>query len=277
MNDLDYTDDLHALMDRTLADLPVPTHRLHEGALRHGRRVRRRRRLRVAAGGTVAAAALVAAALPVLGGGTGTADGGVAVEPTPTPLARPFEPHPGWWDMPVGEMRHRLEALLPDDVVVESFQKRNTEAAPGESRVFHGRFGGVLRSADDTGPGSIEIMLVELPQDATALADLRSQHLSCAGFPESWTFEGPVSGATCEEGDLQDGRPAQRTIAFTDQGVEYREVRRWTDRGEIYAAVSSSTERKWGPPASARHAPLTPDELLAVGTSATWTDWEPAD
>jgi hypothetical protein len=276
MNDLDLADDLHALMDRALADLPVPEQRLHGSALRTGRQLRRRRRLGVAAGGAVAAAALVAAALPSLAGSSDSTDGGVAVEPTPTPQVRPFEAHPGWWDMPVAEMRARLEVLLPEGVTIQSYDKRNTEAAPGESRVFHGRFGAALRDADDAGPGSIEIMLYELPQDATALADLRAQHLSCDGFPDTWDIAEPLAdGASCEEGDVQGGRPYQRAIAFEDQGVEYRELRRWTDRGEIYVATSSSTERKWGPPASAVHAPLTPAELLEVGTSDTWTTWTP--
>ncbi|GAA4732267.1 hypothetical protein GCM10023350_14550 [Nocardioides endophyticus] len=87
-------------------------------------------------------------------------------------------------------------------------------------------------------------MLSELPQDPAALADVRAQHLSCD--PEDWDFvdlDGPVQ---CETSDVHSGRPFQRTVTFTDQGVNYTEVRRWTAGGEIYAAVSSSTERKVG-------------------------------
>ena len=262
--------DLHDLMEHALSDLPTPTARLHAGALRHGRPLRRRQR---AIGGLAAAAvvaAIAAVAVPFVDG-TGSRAGDVASEPPRPPRAEvPFVSHPGWWDMRVGPMRARLLALLPDDVDLTSYEKVNTDHGPGETDAWSGVLRGTLRDATDVGPGSIEIFLVELPQDPSALADLRRQHLSCD--PDVWDLTDPEDTVHCETGDVHGGRPYQRTATFTDQGVTYTEVRRWTGDGEIYAAVSNSTQRKWGPPASAVRAPLTLPELVAVVDSASWTD-----
>jgi hypothetical protein len=206
--------------------------------------------------------------VPILGG-TGPTAADVATEPKPRPpQPHPFVAHPGWWDMPVPEMRERLVALLPDDVEITAYDRVNTDHAPGESNQFAGVFSGTVRNATDDGPGSLEIMLTELPQDSVALAEVRTQHLTCD--LDDWEFvdlDGPVK---CEVSDLQGGRPFQRTITYTDQGVTYVEVRRWTDGGEIYAAVANSTQRKWGPPTSAVRAPLTASELTAIAVSSSW-------
>ena len=159
-------------------------------------------------------AALAAVVTPVVGGG-GPAPGGVAVDP-PSRQPHAFVAHPGWWDMPVGEMRTRLAALLPDDVTITGYAKKNTDHAPGESSAWSGVFEGTLRDPSDIGPGSVEIMLIELPQDPAARADLRAQHLSCD--PDDWNFvdvQGPVA---CETSDVRDGLPTRRTTHFTDQG-----------------------------------------------------------
>ena len=66
MTDLDSGADLHDLMDRALSDLPTPTDRLREGALRHGRPLRRRRRM-VTGLASVAVVAATAAVLTRLG------------------------------------------------------------------------------------------------------------------------------------------------------------------------------------------------------------------
>lgn len=272
MTDLDSGADLHDLMDRALTDLPTPTDRLREGALRQGRPLRRRRRM-VTGLASVAAVAATAAVLVPIVGGSGPDGGGIATEPDPTPPAQTKQPddfvaHPGWWDMSVGQMRQRLVALLPDDVEVASYAKTNTDHAPGESSAWSGVFRGTLRDTSDVGPGSIEIFLTELPQDPAALADIRAQHLTCD--LDDWEFvelDGPVE---CETSDLRGGRPFQRTITYTDQGVTHIEVRRWEGAGEVYTSVANSTERRWGPPASAVHPPLTLAELTAVAESPSW-------
>jgi hypothetical protein len=267
--DLTLGPDLHELMDRSLADLGVPTDRLQRGAVQQGRAVRRRRRV-AGAVGAVAAVTLAALLVVTGSGGSDPTRTDVATEPPADAFGRP-----GWWDMPVGEMRDRLAALLPDDVAISDYERTNTDHAPGESDAWAGVFLGTLRDSADVGPGSIEVMLLELPIDAAARAQMRREDLRCAGFPETWDLPDLTDGAFCEEGEMRGGQPFRRTITYENQGVEYREVRRWTGQGEIYAAVSSSTERKWGPPASAIHAPLTRAELEVVAGSPTWQDWIP--
>jgi hypothetical protein len=274
MTDLDNGNDLHALMDRALVDLPVPTDRLYGGAVRRGRPLRRRRRAGAALGALALAAAAVVVTLPAVTGGEGDA-GGVATDPHPQRASpQPFVSHPGWWDMPVGPMRERLAALLPPRVTIADFERLNTDHGPGESAVLHGVLTGTLRNASDIGPGSIEIFLTELPQDPVARADLRAQHLSCDPHTRNIVdVDGPVQ---CRTSDVRDGQPYERTVTFTDQGVTYSVVYRWSGDGEIYAATANSTQRKWGPPASAVHPPLTLPQLAAIAESPTWTTW-PSD
>lgn len=269
MTDLDSGADLHDLMDRALTDLPTPTDRLREGALRQGRPLRRRRRMVTGLASVAVVAATAAVVVPIVGG-DGPTPGGVATDPPPKPQPKApddFVAHPGWWDMPVGQMRQRLVALLPDDVEIASYAKINTDHAPGESSAWSGAFTGTLRNAADVGPGSIEIFLTELPQDPAALADVRARHLSCA--LDDWTFD-PQDPPQCKNGDFRGGRPYERTVTLTNNGVTYTEVRRWTGAGEIYAAVANSTQRKWGPPASADRPPLTLSELTEVAESPSW-------
>jgi len=265
MTDLDSGADLHALMDRALADLPTPTEQLHAGALRVGRPLRRRRRAGAAAVGVAVVAALAAVTVPFVGG-SGPAPGQVATDP-PANQPRTFVAHPGWWDMPVGEMHERLLTLLPDDVSITGYERVDTDHAPGESAAWSGVFAGTLRDTSDIGPGSIEIFLTELPQDPTALADVRAQHLSCD--LDDWTFD-PQHPPRCRNGDFRGGRPYQRTVTLTNDGITYTEVRRWTGDGEIYAAVANSTQRKWGPPASAARPPLTLPDLVTIASSSSW-------
>ncbi|GAA4696404.1 hypothetical protein [Nocardioides conyzicola] len=270
MTDLDSGADLHDLMDRALTDLPTPTARLREGALRQGRPLRRRRRVVTGLAGFAVVAATAAVLVPIVGS-DGPTTGGVATETPPTPQPKQpddFVAHPGWWDMPVGEMRTRLLALLPNDVEISSYAKISTDHAPGESSVLSGVFRGTLRDASGDGPGSIEIFLTELPQDPTALADVRAQHLSCD--LSDWELDDLAAPVQCELGDRHDGSPHQRTITFTNNGITYTEVRRWSGAGEIYAATANSTQRKWGPPASAARPPLTLSELTAVVDSPSW-------
>ena len=270
MTDLDSGADLHDLMDRALTDLPTPTDRLREGALRHGRPLRRRRRMVTGLASVAVVAATAAVMVPIVGG-DGPVSGSVATDPPPTPQPKQpddFVAHPGWWDMPVGEMRKRLVALLPDDVEVASYAQINTDHAPGESSAWSGVFRGTLRDATDVGPGSIEIMLTELPQDPAALADVRARHLTCD--LDDWEFVELTGPVDCETSDLRGGLPFERTITYTDQGVTHIGVWRWDGAGEIYTSVANSTQRKWGPPASAAHPPLTPSELTAIAESPSW-------
>jgi hypothetical protein len=266
MTDLDSGADLHVLMDRALTDLPTPAERLREGAVRRGRSLRRRRRAGVAAASVAVVAAFAAVAVPFVGG-SGPAPGGVAVDP-PAAKVPPSPSHPGWWDMPVGEMRDRLLALLPDDVEITGYARVNTDHAPGESDKFAGVFNGTLRDQTDLGPGSVSIMLTELPRDPAALAEVRAQHFRCND--DDFEFVDLESPASCETSDVRDGHAHERTVTFTDQGVTYIEVRRWAGDGEIYAAVANSTERKWGPLASALRPPLTLPELIKIAESSSW-------
>ncbi|WP_028642915.1 hypothetical protein [Nocardioides sp. URHA0020] len=270
MTDLDSGADLHDLMDRALTGVSTPTDRLREGALHQGRPLRRRRRVVTGIASMAVVAATAAVMVPIVGG-DGPTPGTVATDPSPKPQPKApddFVAHPGWWDMPVSDMRTRLVGLLPADVEIASYARTNTEHGPGESSAWSGVFTGTLRNSAATGPGSIEIMLTELPQDPAALADVRTQHLSCD--LSDWDLRDLTTPVHCELGDRRGGLPHQRTISFTNNGISYAEVRRWDGDGEIYAAVANSTQRKWGPPASAARPPLTVAELTAVAESPSW-------
>lgn len=269
MTDLDLGPDLHDLMDRSLADVHVPTDRLQHGAVQRGRVVRRRRRIATAAGAIALATVAAVVVVPGLAGSDPT-EGQVAVDPGEH--EQPFVPR-GWWDMPVKPMHHHLEALLPEGVTIESYQKRSTDSAPGESTVFHGNFMGTIRDADDDGPGSIQIMMYELPRDRHSVAEARGQELTCD--VENWDVDPLSDPVQCHTIRGSDGRVRERTVTHTQDGVTYVEVRRWVGRISTYFAVANSVERKWGPPASAAAAPLTLAELRTIAASPTWQDWTP--
>lgn len=265
--------ELRDLIERALDDVTMPSG-LGDQAVTAGERLRRRRRAGTALAGLAAAAAVAAIALPLGGGGTattGTPAGGsspspsapVSAEPTPGPLVS----HPGWWDMPVAQMRDRLADLLPEDVTIADFERTNTDHAPGESDRFRGYLRGTLAAADGS-LGSVNIMLVQLPQDADALASELHRMFACDRA--EWEADGPMASFACTGDSAQ-----QRTVELADQGVTYREARRRAGNGSIYVAVANSVEAKWGPPASADQPPLTLDDLERIAASDVWTDWSP--
>jgi len=284
-------DDLRDVFDRAMTDLSVPTARLCEGATRTGRRLRWRRRALVGAGGLAAAAAVGAFLVPLVGGSGDTArDPGMATEPPADPSGRPsaassaepptepFVARPGYWDMPAQEMRDRAAGLLPEGVTISSYERKNTEHAPGESDEMVGDLRATL--SGPSGPGSLEVGLIQspdvepiftIPADPSALdgVDLTSTDFSCnpANF---W-----VKPTVCETLTDAQGQPYGVIIELTDAGVTTRTVKLIANEGVVRASVANSVERKWTPPTSAAEPPLTLDQLQAVATSATWTDWTP--
>lgn len=281
LEDLAEFDDLRVLMTGALAELDVPTARLRERATVDGRRLRRRRRALVAVGGLAAAAAAAAFTVPLIGGsGTTARDGGYADTPTAaaTSLAEPPHPfvdRPGWWDMPAAEMASRLSALLPRHVTLASYETTIPDPGPGRSSARIGDLGGTV--AARTGPGSVEVMLTQL-SDQAVLDAARS-----AG--ETWgdqDFGCPpdlgdpaVQVRTCATRADAAGQVVERQLETLQGGVTYREVRLVTDGGIVYAATANSTQRKWTAPPSASHNPLTLDQLARIASSTTWTDWTP--
>lgn len=283
LEELAQFDDLRDLMTRALADLDVPTHRLGDRAELDGRRLRRRRRALVAAGGFAAAATVAAFAVPLAGGSGNTAhDAGYAGSPptmSATDLAdlpAPFVDRPGYWDMPAAEMAARLADLLPKRIDLATYERTNTDHAPGEPDVLIGVLRGTLSSP--TGPGSVNVMLTQLPDQAVLDAAKSAGHawgdqdFGCP--PELGSTDTTV--LTCATKTDASGRVVQRELETRTAGVTYREVRIVTHGGTVYVATANSTQRKWTAPPSASQNPLTLDELGRIATSAAWTSWRPS-
>ncbi|WP_122816947.1 hypothetical protein [Nocardioides pantholopis] len=289
--------DLHDLFDRTMRGVSPDVAGLHDHAVTAGRRLRRRRRIEAA---VLAATTVAVVALPLAGSGDDTPSRGVPAtstdvsvspspdgnaEPTPDasatatptpggalvvpePEATPFAARPGWWDMPVGPMLSRLRARLPEGVTIASYERRATDAAPGEPTRLQGTLSATLADADGV-LGSIEVMLVQLPDDPDARAAQLAQDLGCD--LSGWDFQELAGPPRCEN----DG-PDTRSVSFTDRGVTYHEARRRVGDGQIYVAVANSTERKWGPPASAGPPALRPSQVAAIAADPAWTSWTPS-
>jgi hypothetical protein len=285
-DELENHTDLHAFMDRALADLPMPSDRLQTGAVRRGRAVRRRRRAGAALGGLALAAAVTTIVLPSISGSAGTegsvahesgglpsasADGPRAVEsgmPSAAPdgtSAQTYEPPKGWWDMPGPVMRDRLRELLPDDVTISSADFGNDDRAPGEKP--HGGWL-LVDVVDGTGApaGGINVLLYAPQDDGGAFVEERT------------TCPGNLTGAdSCTE--LRDGdQVIGRTSRWHQGGVVVREVTlRGPDGAVLYIADSNSSDDKWGAGSSVDTAapPLSIAQLRTVVDDPTWQDWKP--
>ncbi|GAA1132284.1 hypothetical protein [Nocardioides aquiterrae] len=242
--------DLHALMDRALADLDVPTDRLHAGAVRRGRAARRRRRAGVVLGG-VAAAVAVAVAVPLLGTvGASTGDQlaqGGAVLPPPDV----YEPAPHWWTMPGEEVAHRLTFLTPS-------RYTTPWTFTGASRAW-----AELGLKDDHGYAGL--VNVELRAPADAGGDAADPWITCPGnltAPDSCTEVHGASGAVV-------GRDSRTT----DGDEIVLESTYLTPDGAVVRATSSnSTAATWGGnvPTMRDHAPMTLAEVRDVAEARLW-------
>lgn len=270
MTDLDTSTDpgtdLHELMDRSLADLDTPTDRLYDGSLRRGRAVRRRRRARAALGGAAVLAAVAAIALPSLTGSRAV-EGSVATD-SGNPQPSLAEPPPGRWDMPGAVMLHRLEDLLPDNLSVTDADLGDEELAPGE----HPSGGWLqvdLLDADGDPAGGLNVVLYP-PFDATA-AELNDRSTCDVPLDE---------GTTCIVLRDADGQVLGRTFrsASGDGVVVVREASVvGPEDAELYAAVSNSSDEKWGVDSTVDTAtpPMTIPQLRALISDPHWQDWTP--
>lgn len=285
-DDLSEFDDLRAFMDDALTDLDVPVRRLHERSGAAGRRLRRRRHALVAVGGLAAAATAAAFVVPLAGGSGSTARddgfaGSPAASPTatptglPTPAAdppAPFVDRPGWWDMPAAEVASRLAGQLPKDATLTSYERTNTDHAPGESDAFIGYLNGTLTGRH--GPGGVNLILAQLP-DRAVLDDAGEQGADDVSFGCPPAVSSPdVQVLTCTTRGDAAGHVVERRLETVHDGVTTREVRLTTHGGSIYVSTANSTQRKWDAPTSASEPPLTLAQLARIATSTTWTDWQ---
>jgi hypothetical protein len=257
MTDLD-TDttaaELHALLGRAVADLDVPTTRLHDASVRRGRAARRRRRTGIVLGGLAAGAAVAALAVPLLAAGTSTG-GQVAHEGRALPPPDVDEPAPGWWDMPGLEMDHRLGFLLPDRLSISM-----TMSAVDDGWLQ------VDVTDDDGDAGGVNVVLYPPADDGGAfVTDLTT----CPG-----NLSAPDS---CTEVRNAAGDVVGRESRTATSGVVVVEATHLTpDGGVVYAAASNSSDAKWGRGSSTDtdHPPMTLAELRAVVEARSWQqDW----
>ena len=256
--------DLHALMDRALADVEVPTDRIQHGAVRRGRAVRRRRRGAALLGGLAVAATVAGLVVPTVAG-TRSTEGSVAHD-TATPSPGLYQPPAGWWDLPGAQMRDRLADLLPEGLRITDADLGDEDLAPGDQPR-----GGFVQVdvADDTGPaGGLNVLLyAPQPDDAAGRAFVRRQ-ISCPGNAD-------VTPARCTELRDSDGDVVGRSARWDTEGVVVLEVTRLTPDGAVvYAAASNSSDDKWGPGSSidGERPPVTAAALRAIAASTTWQD-----
>ena len=260
--------DLHELMDRALDDLPTPTDRLRDGAMKRGRVVRRRRLAGAAFGGVAALAAVTAIALPSLSGSQ-PSDGTIATEP-PSSAPGYVEPPPGRWDMPGAVMLHRLQDLLPAGLTTADENLGDEDLAPGEEP-GGGWLAVDLLDADGDPVGGLNVLLYP-PEDASD-AEI-AQRNTCGGDVD---LDG---GTTCTVQRDAAGRPVGRTFRSpSDDGVVVtREVKiAGPDGAVLYAAASNSSDEKWGVGSSTDTAvpALTVAQLVALISDQAWLDWTP--
>lgn len=259
------TTDLHDFLDQTLADLDVPTDRIREGAMARGRVVRRRRRAAGALGGAAVTVLAVGLALPSITG-TDSADDRIAHD---TDNDNAYVAPAGWWDMPGGEMRDRLDVLLPGGMRITDANLGNEELAPGEDP--HGGWVAIT-VADDGGPaGSLNVLLYPPFDDDGAFA---RDILTCPGNYEA----GPH--VECTEVHGADGETVGRGVRWTDEDVVNLEVTRLLPDGAIvYAASSNSSDDKPGEGSSTDRVrpPVGLAALAQIAEDPTWQDWEPRD
>jgi hypothetical protein len=282
---------LTALMTRAVDDLRPPVERLRHATVTEGRRIRRRRHGVAVLGGVAAAAALAVLVAPGAGGPSAERshvadDPSPSASPAPTPVPPGHEPPAGFWSMPSTEMRERLRDLLPDGAHLSGVQLAPSDRGPGEPAVSKGWV--LARVARDgiAGESTIELMLwspghsqfteTYAPDgsspDATATAVVSGpsdlELTSCPGNLTSYTSCTDVT---------EHGVHVGRTSDLVSGDVTQREVTVEAGTGLVYAALANTTDDKWGPdsPPSGAAPALTSDELLAIATAATWTDWTP--
>jgi hypothetical protein len=269
--------DLHALMDRALADLDVPTDRLHEGAVRRGRAERRRRRLRsglVTTAAVVAVAALGVALLP----GDSTARHAVA---TGRDVDSQSGSVVGWWDMPADQMLDVLQRHLPAGAAVTAHQLAPPDRAPGEPAVSHGWVRATVESG--RGTGDVEVILyspdalgpadqAELDDQGTVYADSpsRRERLTCPGNLTQVDY--------CRELVDAQGKLYGRLATTVTGDLVVREVTMRVWDGLVHIATANSTAPKWGvgTPVSSETPPLSLAELEALA-AASWNLLGPSD
>lgn len=251
--------DLHDYLDRTLADLDVPTDRLRTGAVSRGRVLRRRRRALATLGGVAVTVLAAGLALPSLAG-TDDADQRVAHDtggPSPDTYVRPE----GWWDMPGGVMRDTLVHLLPARSTVTDENLGNEELAPGEEP--SGGWVQVDVLVEGEPAGGVNVVLYP-PFDTSSFAE---DVTTCAGDASE--------AETCTE--LRDGGTG-RLIRWETDGVVTLEAT-WLlpDGGIVYAAASNSSDEKWGVDSTTDRAapPVRPAQLVDIAASPLWQEWTP--
>lgn len=252
--------DLHDLLDRTLADLDVPTDRIREGAVTRGRAVRRRRRAVGVLGGAAVVALTAAVALPSIAG-TDDASQRIAQdtgEPSPDTYVRPV----GWWDMPGGVMLDRLAGLLPAGATLTDPNLGDEELPPGEEPSGGWVAADVL--ADGAPAGGVNVLLYP-PFDTSSFAEDVTTCPGNAGHAESCT-------------ELRGDGTIGRIVRYVTEDVITLETT-WLlpDGGLVYAAVSNSADDKWGAGSSVERPglPVRPVELREIAASPVWQDWEP--
>jgi hypothetical protein len=256
----DLSNDLHDLIDRTLADLPTPTDRIRAGAVARGRATRRRHRAGAVLGGVSVAVLVAALVVPSVAGTEG--DDRFAQDPSGRPGSH--ESPAGWWDMPGAVMRDRLAAQLPEALRITDANLGDEELPPGEEAD-----GGwvAIDVADEDGPaGSLNVLLYPPFETSSFAHDV----LTCPGNV-------PEANSCTVERDAQ-GKPVGRDVRWARQGVVNLAVTRLMPDGAIvYAASSNSSDDKPGL-GSSTDRPRPPIGLLGLGTIAedpTWQDWSP--
>lgn len=262
--------DLHALMDRALAGLDVPTDRLHDGAVRRGRAERRRRRLASGLVATAAAATVVALGVALAPGPDAARGGDVTGQDT----GHPERSATGWWDMPADQMLDLLQRSLPAGTVVTDHELAPPDRAPGDPAVSTGWVRTTVESA--RGTGGLEVLLYSPASlgpadeaqgdDGTAYADSpsRRERLTCPGDLTAVDY--------CRELVDDQGRLLGRVAATVWGDVVVREVTMRVRDGLVYVGSANSVAPKWGPgtPVSSENPPLSFAELEHLA-SASWS------
>lgn len=259
MTDLDTGADLHALMDRALADLDTPTTRIHDGSVRRGRTARRRRRAGAVLGGVAAAAVVTALVLPSLTGSPST-EGSVAHD-SGTEAPHVDGPPAGWWDMPGARMRDRLAGLLPQGLSITDANLGNEDLAPGDEP--HGGWLQVdVANAAGRPAGGVNVLLYAAPGDGGEFVHERT---TCPG--------NLIRPDLCSEQYDDAGDLVGRSSRWAAGGVVVLEVTRFTPDGAlVYLAASNSSDDKWGRGSATdgEQPPVTLAQLRRIAEDPAW-------
>ncbi len=292
--DLADFDDLREIFDRALTDLPVPSARLHDGAMRAGRRQRLRQRVLVGAGGLAAAAAVGAFLVPLAGGSGDTAiDDNSASSPSIDPTLLPdgintsvlYGDPTGWWDTPSDVMDQVTRPLLPIGLTVTSAAYAPPDRLSGDPTIYRGLLD--LKVSTGAGPGSLEVMLYppqpeSVPSPVTVTdADGTTHTYATADSPSF------ADRTTCTQADLgctvitdADGTAVGALQTdHEDTGLTTYEATVRHGKGLVYVATSNTLDHKWGEESviSAAEPPMSAEEVIALALSDDWTDWTPPE